>query len=259
MKKYIAVAAASMMLAACQQDTNKTETNKNDGNKAQNTVISEQNKTSYAIGVDMANRLIDLNKNFGASTLDLKAVQKGFADKANDKVTFTDEELQEQLQAFQQQLMTAQQEKQKAKLAGKTTENAAYFEGLANKGFTKTDSGLYYKVLNEGKKGATKPSATDNVKVHYTGTFTDGKQFDSSVGKSPFSFSLAGGVIPGWIEGVQLMEVGSKYQFVIPPELGYGDNDRGPIPGGSILLFDVELLEIVAKKDDANKKEKKAS
>jgi FKBP-type peptidyl-prolyl cis-trans isomerase FkpA len=83
------------------------------------------------------------------------------------------------------------------------------------------------------------------VTVHYTGKFTDGTVFDSSVGKQPFSFILgAGQVISGWDTGVAGMKVGGKRSLVIPPALGYGMNDYGPIPGGSTLLFDVELLGV---------------
>ncbi len=248
MKKYIAVAAACLVVTACGQEETKTETKK-DVAQEKHSAISDKDKVSYAIGIDMANRLLDINKNFASASIDLKAVQKGFSDKASDKAALTDEETRQQLQTFQQTLMAAQQEKQltqqeemKSKFAVK---NAPYLEKLKTDGFTKTDSGLFYKIVSEGKKNATKPSATDSVKVHYTGTFTDGKQFDSSVDKAPFNFSLTGGVIQGWLEGVKLMPVGSKFQFVIPPELGYGFAARGPIPAGSILLFDIELLEIV--------------
>jgi len=88
--------------------------------------------------------------------------------------------------------------------------------------------------------------AGKNVTVHYTGTFTDGKVFDSSVTRGePFTFALgAGQVIKGWDEGVAGMKVGGKRKLVIPPQLGYGMQDYHSIPGGSILLFDVELLKV---------------
>ena len=84
------------------------------------------------------------------------------------------------------------------------------------------------------------------VTVHYTGRFTNGAVFDSSVArKEPFSFVLGTGqVIPGWDQGVVGMKVGGKRTLVIPPELAYGPNDYGPIPGNSILIFDIELLRV---------------
>lgn len=106
-----------------------------------------------------------------------------------------------------------------------------------------TASGLKYIVLKEGT-GAT-PVATSNVKVHYTGTFTDGKVFDSSVQRGqPIDFGL-NQVIPGWTEGVQLMKEGAKYKFFIPYKLGYGEQGYpGAIPPKSDLLFEVELIKI---------------
>jgi FKBP-type peptidyl-prolyl cis-trans isomerase FkpA len=89
-----------------------------------------------------------------------------------------------------------------------------------------------------------KPEAADTVKVHYTGTLTDGTVFDSSVERGePIEFPL-NRVIPGWTEGVQLMSVGSKFRFTIPSELAYGERDMGTIPPHSVLVFDVELLDV---------------
>jgi hypothetical protein len=109
-------------------------------------------------------------------------------------------------------------------------------------GVTTTASGLQYEVLKQGT--GAKPAATDTVKVHYEGKLLDGTVFDSSVQRGePVSFPL-NRVIPGWTEGVQLMTVGSKYKFVIPSELAYGDQGAGPIPPHSVLQFEVELLSI---------------
>src|SRR5664279_2030650 len=106
-----------------------------------------------------------------------------------------------------------------------------------------TASGLKYEVITEGK--GKKPKATDTVLVHYRGTFPDGKEFDSSYKRNePISFPL-NGVIKGWTEGLQLMAVGSKYKFTIPPQLAYGARGMpGAIPPNATLLFEVELLEI---------------
>ena len=108
---------------------------------------------------------------------------------------------------------------------------------------TTTESGLQYKVLEEGE--GPKPSAEDVVEVHYQGTLIDGTEFDSSYARgSTVSFGL-NQVIPGWTEGLQLMPVGSKYQFVIPPELAYGPAGAGPQIGpNSTLVFVVELVSI---------------
>jgi FKBP-type peptidyl-prolyl cis-trans isomerase FkpA len=107
------------------------------------------------------------------------------------------------------------------------------------------DSGLGYKSLKDGSGGA--PSATDTVRVHYRGTFPDGKEFDSSIARGqPAEFAL-NRVIKCWTEGVQKMKVGGKAQLVCPPELAYGARGTpgGPIPPNATLHFEVELLGIV--------------
>ncbi|MCI5122789.1 MAG: FKBP-type peptidyl-prolyl cis-trans isomerase, partial [Candidatus Electrothrix sp. AUS4] len=107
-----------------------------------------------------------------------------------------------------------------------------------------TASGLQYKVMTGGK--GDKPSATDTVKVHYKGTLLDGTEFDSSYKRNePASFRVDQ-VIPGWTEALQLMAPGSKYMLYLPPELAYGDRGAPPaIEPGSLLIFEVELIEIV--------------
>ncbi len=107
-----------------------------------------------------------------------------------------------------------------------------------------TTSGLKYQVLKQGT-GTVSPKATDTVKVHYHGTLLDGTVFDSSVERGePISFPL-NQVIPGWTEGLQLMKVGDKFKFEIPPNLAYGANSPSPkIPPNSTLVFEVELLGI---------------
>ncbi len=105
-----------------------------------------------------------------------------------------------------------------------------------------TKSGLQYQVLRPAK--GAKPNAANTVRVHYKGYFKNGKVFDQSYGGQPAEFPL-GAVIPGWTEGVALMPVGSKYRFWIHPRLAYGPDDKGPIPGNSMLIFDVELLAII--------------
>jgi peptidylprolyl isomerase len=108
----------------------------------------------------------------------------------------------------------------------------------------KTASGLKYQVMKKGA-GAVSPKASDTVKVHYHGTLLNGTVFDSSVERGePISFPL-NRVIPGWTEGLQLMKVGDKFKFEIPPNLAYGPNSPSPkIPPNSTLVFEVELLGI---------------
>jgi peptidylprolyl isomerase len=108
-----------------------------------------------------------------------------------------------------------------------------------------TASGLEYIEIEAGTGVQAQPG--DLVSVHYTGTLEDGTEFDSSVGGEPFTFVLGqGSVIPGWDEGIGLMRQGGKAQLIVPPDLAYGPNDYGPIPGNSTLQFDVELVAVEA-------------
>ena len=106
-----------------------------------------------------------------------------------------------------------------------------------------TDSGLQYEILASGS-GAT-PGPTDTVSAHYHGTFEDGKVFDSSVDRGEPIDLPVDGVIAGWTEALQLMKEGDKWRLIVPPELGYGSNGVGPIPGNTTLVFEVELLVVL--------------
>lgn len=147
-------------------------------------------------------------------------------------------------------MMTAFQEKkmkeEEARIAEtpEAKENAAigkaFLEEKAKEeGVVKTESGLLYKVIAEGQ--GEKPAADSNVKVSYKGTLIDGTQFDAN----PNASMYLGQVVPGFQEALMLMSPGAKYEVYIPSELGYGLQQRGPIPVNSTLVFEIELLEIV--------------
>jgi FKBP-type peptidyl-prolyl cis-trans isomerase FklB len=125
-----------------------------------------------------------------------------------------------------------------AKAGKKFLEDNAKREGV-----TTTASGLQYEVVT--KADGPQPKATDVVTVHYEGKLTDGSVFDSSVERgSPIDLPV-NGVIPGWVEGLQLMHVGEKYKLYIPSELAYGEQSPTPaIPANSVLVFDLELIAI---------------
>lgn len=113
------------------------------------------------------------------------------------------------------------------------------------RGWATTESGLQYRRVGSANPDSARPGPTDTVRVHYTGTFIDGREFDSSVGGDPIEFPL-NRVISGWTEGLQLMRAGETFDFAIPGDLAYGDRWIGGdlIPPNSALLFRVELLAV---------------
>ena len=122
-------------------------------------------------------------------------------------------------------------------------EGKAFLETNAKAaGVVTTPSGLQYTVLTEGT--GPKPKPTDKVRVHYRGTLIDGKPFDSSYDRGEPAVFQLNQVIRGWTEGLQLMNVGSKYKFVVPSELAYGPQGPPAIGPNAVLVFEVELLGI---------------
>lgn len=201
---------------------------------------SEDAKAAYSIGYMTAKSMSAQVPN-----LDAKSYNKGFQDAyAKKDPSIKEEDMKTILMAYEQKIRKEMEEKQKKAAADAVSKGAAYLAENAKKPNVKTTaSGLQYEVIKEGT--GAKPTATSTVKVHYEGKLVDGTVFDSSIKRGePVSFPL-NQVIPGWTEGVQLMSVGSKYRFVIPANIAYGEQGGGPIPPNSVLTFEVELLEIV--------------
>lgn len=254
MKKTTLVLALSAALVACEQsDDTKSETAKLETAQQAVEFKAEYDKAAYAIGVNFSKQMgqnFESLKEYGIE-INPQIVAEGIKDGFAGNAQLTDEEVDEQMEAFQNNLNTKMEEHQ-AKLEAEAQKEAeanlaagkAFREEYAQKeGVQTTESGLMYRVI-EASGNEESPKAEDTVRVHYRGTFIDGKEFDSSYArKQPIDFPLRG-VIPGWTEGVQLMNVGDKYEFVIEPELAYGDMDRGTIPGNSTLVFEIELLDI---------------
>lgn len=197
---------------------------------------SDEDKLSYSLGMLIGDRVLN---NYGDSlNYDvLKAAMQ--AQHSGEDTQLSLEEAQQFLGEYDTK--RREEAAQEAVAAGQKflDDNAAREE------VTVTESGLQWEVL-EASEGA-KPSVDDTVSVHYVGTTTDGTEFDSSIARGqPAEFPLKG-VIPGWTEGLQLMNVGSKYRFVIPSDLAYGERGAGQNIGpNETLVFEVELLEIKA-------------
>jgi FKBP-type peptidyl-prolyl cis-trans isomerase len=192
---------------------------------------------SYAIGMNMGASVEQVK-----DQIQMDKLMRGLTDQAEGREpALTQQQAMTVLRAFAGQVQASQQQHAEEQVAeNKQTGDAFRAENAAKAGITTTASGLQYEVLTEGT--GPKPKATDMVRVHYRGSLVDGSEFESSFDGDPVTFPL-NQVIPGWTEGVQLMNVGSKYRFVLPPELGYGD-EGGPGGPGSTLVFEVELVGI---------------
>ncbi len=198
---------------------------------------THEQQASYGIGRQIGDQLSQ--QSFDG--LDLAAVKQGIEDAVLGKAFAVDQ--QAIGEAFE--VITARLEAAERELAASAqAEGEAFLSAnAAREKVSVTDSGLQYEVLVEGK-GAM-PVKGDKVRVHYHGTFPDGRVFDSSVRRGqPAEFPVTG-VIAGWVEALQLMPVGSKWKLTIPHHLAYGERGAGSIPPFSTLVFEVELLDIV--------------
>ncbi|WP_020409955.1 FKBP-type peptidyl-prolyl cis-trans isomerase [Hahella ganghwensis] len=200
---------------------------------------TEQQKIGYSFGQMFGRRLGD-----SMPELDIDSFMMGIQDAySGNPSKLTDEEIAALMQEYQTQ-QQAKQRQQMEELASENREKGTAFlaENAKKDGVVTTDSGLQYKVLAEGE--GKNPALTDTVEVHYTGTLISGDVFDSSVQRGkPVTFPV-NGVIPGWIEALQLMKPGSKWQLFIPSDLAYGPTGNGRIGPNETLLFEVELLAI---------------
>ena len=197
--------------------------------------LTEDQKALYFLGQAVSTKI----KQFNFTPDETTTIIKGFSESLSGTSLALDEKvygakLNDLLKAKQEVVLNKEKENGKAFLEKMSKETGAQ----------KLASGMLYIPESEGT-GAI-PKATDMVKVHYHGTFADGKVFDSSIDRgTPAEFPLSG-VIPCWTEGVQKMKVGGKAKLVCPSETAYGDQGAGgAIPGGATLMFEVQLLEIM--------------
>ena len=199
-----------------------------------------QQKASYSLGVDFAKRL----KQQGIE-LDITAYNRGIMDAASGNKLALEEGEMEQSKAEYTQQLRAQVTQRQQELATKNLEAGKAFlaENAKKDGVKTLDSGLQYKIIKSGD--GPSPKAEDTVTTHYRGTLIDGREFDSSIARGqPASFPVKG-VIKGWTQALMMMKVGDKWELYVPPELGYGAQQRGEvIEPNSVLVFELELLEI---------------
>lgn len=222
MKKLIIAAASLLAIANAQAASLKTA----------------KDSASYALGVNVGFSLKQQLSSLpnGALNMDVFSDALNNSIKQNDtsKLAITPSKTPAIINMYMQRVQDEQNAKDKAA-------NDIWMANNAKKpGVKTTASGLQYEVLKEGD--GIRPTATDKVKAFYKGTLTNGTQFDGTTDQ-PIEFEL-NRVIKGWTEGLQLMKVGSKYRFYIPSELGYGQRAMQSIPANSILIFEVELVDV---------------
>jgi FKBP-type peptidyl-prolyl cis-trans isomerase len=200
---------------------------------------TDAQKLGYIIGMDIGGSLKQQGADLDLDSL-LDAIRATYNGEA---LAMTPEEaatIREQFIAKRR--AEAETERQSLAAANAAEGDKFLLENRVKEGVIVTDSGLQYLVVEMGD--GAKPSATDSVTVNYRGTLLNGEEFDSSYARNqPVSFQLDQ-VIPGWTEGVQLMPVGSKFKFFIPPNLAYGPAGGGPIGPNATLVFEVELISI---------------
>jgi FKBP-type peptidyl-prolyl cis-trans isomerase len=221
-KTLVAIAALTFILASCSAQ-----------GKEKAAEGSDEGDVSYAFGYAVGSSIVPTGVEINYDSF--LAGMKDFIEKKDGKMSLEEAQI-----AIQGAIMEGMQ-----KLAGKNAaaEVAFLAENGKKPGVKTTASGLQYEVIKEGT--GPKPIETDMVKVDYVGTFIDGSKFDSSIDAGQPAVFPVGQVIPGWVEAIQLMNVGSKYKLYIPSALAYGvEGSQGGIAPNSLLIFEVDLLSI---------------
>ena len=249
LKKLTLSLSVIALLSAChpQQETQaETKSAQATSSSSQEVdLTTDEAKLGYMIGTNMASQL---EASELLSKIDVDALIAAFKDKAAGKdPRMTNEEMALAQQSFEQKIREEQNklaEENRLKGEANKTKGVEYLvEHATQEGVLKTESGLQYEILREGK--GDQPTADSTVKVHYSGKTIDGTEFDSSYERgTPTEFPVAG-VIPGFSEGLQLMKTGAKYRLTIPSDQAYGLSAPPKIGPNQVLIFEVELIEII--------------
>jgi FKBP-type peptidyl-prolyl cis-trans isomerase len=207
---------------------------------------TETDKVSYIFGSQVGKQFKDF-KDMGIE-LNNEIFNRAIQDALNDKTpALSDSEVAKVMEEFNKTMQARQEEKMKKDQTDNQTKASQFLAENAKKpGVVTLPDSLQYQVITEGTGQQAKSG--DTVKINYVGTFIDGKEFDSSLqpGREPLQFTLGQpGMIQGFGEAVELMKVGSKWKVFIPPKLAYGEYGNRNIPPNSLLIFEIELLEIV--------------
>ena len=233
MKKIVFI--LSMMITLAHAQTKKPVPKATVSPTATTKSMSATDSLSYAIGVQVASYY----KAQGVEKINNVYLDKAFNDVFNNQsLTITEEDANMKIQQKLQEFMT------KKISVAKEAGTKFLEENKKRPGVITLPSGLQYEIITKGTGPI--PKATDTVKAHYTGTLLDGTEFDNSYKRGEALTIPVSSVIKGWVEALQLMPVGSKWKLFVPSDLAYGDRGAGgAIPGGSALIFEIELLSIV--------------
>lgn len=204
-------------------------------------IETQQDSVSYSIGLSVGKTL-----QRDSITITPEVFLRGVLDAKADsaKRLMSDKEVESCMMAFQQEMQKKAMDRAQAIAEKNITDGMNFLAENANKpGVVSLPSGLQYKVITAGN--GKKPTSSSTVKTHYRGRLLDGTEFDSSYKRNEPAVFPVSGVIPGWIEALQLMPVGSKWELYIPANLAYGEQGAGNvIPPNAVLIFEIELLEI---------------
>ena len=233
MKKIVFI--LSMMITLAHAQTKKPVPKATVSPTATTKSMSATDSLSYAIGVQVASYY----KAQGVEKINNVYLDKAFNDVFNNQsLTITEEDANMKIQQKLREFMT------KKISVAKEAGTKFLEENKKRPGVITLPSGLQYEIITKGTGPI--PKATDTVKAHYTGTLLDGTEFDNSYKRGEALTIPVSSVIKGWVEALQLMPVGSKWKLFVPSDLAYGDRGAGgAIPGGSALIFEIELLSIV--------------
>ncbi|RLA48303.1 MAG: hypothetical protein DRR06_00060 [Gammaproteobacteria bacterium] len=248
-----AVALFSLMLAGCEKpaDTGLTAKAQSADGAATVQLETEAQKVSYIMGTNIGSQI-----NKDELDFDMNAFNTGVKDAFTGKEPrLSEEEVQSVIEAFQARINAQQEEALSVVGDANLKEGEAFLaEKAKTEGVVVLESGLLYKVIEVGN-GAS-PTAEDTVEVHYVGTLIDGTEFDSSHKRGvPAQFGVSQ-VIPAWVEALQLMKEGAKWELYVPPSLAYGPGGTGgPIGPNQTLIFEVELIKASITDGDAQNPE----
>ncbi|HEY6193345.1 MAG TPA: FKBP-type peptidyl-prolyl cis-trans isomerase [Bacteroidota bacterium] len=227
--KIAFIPVMALVLMACQGNTQE---------KVQ--IKTQKDSVSYGIGMNIAN-------NFKRQSVDIDPLVFTQAVKdvmSGGKTLMTEDQATDALAGLQQRMMASQAERMKT-LGDKNKKDGEAFlaENKKKPGVVTTASGLQYKIMKAGT--GPKPTLSQTVTVNYKGTLIDGTEFDSSYKRGQAVTRAVSGWIQGWVEALQLMPVGSKWQLFVPPSLAYADQPAGPLIGpNSTLVFELELISV---------------